>query len=60
MGPMVDIDLFVKELRARGHRVENVTSIPANAGGYELTVDGEVLDLSEAENLLASDEDASS
>lgn len=54
---MVDIDLLVQALRNKNHRVEDVTSVPANAGGgYEMTVDGVVLNLEEARTLLEADE----
>ncbi len=53
---MVDIDLLVQALRQQNHRVENVTSVPENAGGYELTIDGVVLNLEEARALLEADE----
>jgi hypothetical protein len=53
---MVDIDLLVQILKEQGHRVENVISVPENAGAYELTVDGNVLNLEEARQLLAEDE----
>jgi hypothetical protein len=49
---MVDIDLLVQALRQNNHRVEDVTSVPENAGGYEMTVDGVVLNLDEARALL--------
>jgi hypothetical protein len=53
---MVDIDLIVQTLRQRGHRVENVISVPDNAGEYELTVDGTILNLEEARSVLEQDE----
>ena len=53
---MIDIELLVQALRRHGHRVEDVTPTPANAGEYELTVDGEVLNLDEARALLEDDE----
>ncbi|WP_263382947.1 hypothetical protein [Granulicella arctica] len=53
---MVDIDLLVAALRAKNYVVENVTSVPENAGGYEMTVDGVVIDLEEARALLEADE----
>jgi len=52
---MVDIELLVASLRRMGHRVEDVTPVPENAGEYELTVDGAVLSLSEAEALLGNE-----
>jgi hypothetical protein len=53
---MVDIDLLVETLRSKGHRVEHVISVPENAGGYEMTVDGNLLNLEEARALLEKDE----
>jgi hypothetical protein len=53
---MIDIDLLVETLRKRGHTVEHVISVPENAGEYELTVDGNVLNLEEARAFLEQDE----
>jgi hypothetical protein len=53
---MVDIELLIQALRLKNHHVENVTSVPENAGGYEMTVDGTVLNLEEARALLESEE----
>jgi len=53
---MVDIDLLVEAIRKRGHRVENVIPVPENAGEYELTVDGNVLNFEEARRFLEEDE----
>jgi hypothetical protein len=53
---MVDIDLLVEALRNRGHRVEDVISVPENAGVYELTVDGTTLNLEQARTFLEADE----
>jgi hypothetical protein len=53
---MVDIDLLVEALRKRGHTVENVISVPENAGEYELTVDGNLLNLEEARTFLEENE----
>ncbi len=53
---MVDIELLTQALRRHGHTVVDVTPVPANAGDYELTVDGEVLNLEEARSLLETDE----
>ena len=52
---MVDIELLVASLRRMGHRVEDITPVPENAGEYELTVDGVVLSLGEAEALLGDE-----
>jgi hypothetical protein len=53
---MVDIDLLVEALRERGHSVEHVIPVPENAGVYELTIDGNALNLEEARALLEKDE----
>ena len=53
---MVDIDLIVQTLRQHGHRVEQVISVPDNAGEYELIVDGITLNLDEARQVLEEDE----
>jgi hypothetical protein len=53
---MIDIDLIVRALRARGHNVGNVISVPENAGEYEIYVDGSLLSLAEAVGLLEAAE----
>jgi hypothetical protein len=53
---MVDIDLLVSVLRKRGHTVETVIPVPENAGDYELSVDGVIMPLVEARQLLEQDE----
>jgi hypothetical protein len=50
---MYDIDLLVKVLKERGHSVETVFPVPENAGDFELSVDGKLLQLGEVERLLA-------
>ncbi len=55
---MVDTDLIVQQLRAYGHAVTHVMTVPNNAGIYEFTVDGNNLSLEEARDLLAADETA--
>lgn len=52
---MVDIDLLVKILRNNGHQVTDVVPVPENAGDFELNVDGELLTLQEARDLLEQD-----
>lgn len=52
---MVDIDLLATSLRRMGHRVDDVTPVPENAGEYELTVDGVVLAMAQAEELLGEE-----
>lgn len=53
---MVDIDLLVQVLRKRGHSVESVVRVPDNAGEYELLVDGNLIPLLEARQLLERDD----
>lgn len=53
---MADIDLLVQQLRRKGHSVQDVHSVPENAGEYELTVDGNQVNLEEARRLLELDE----
>ncbi len=53
---MIDIDLLLDQLRAQGHTVGHWRVLPANAGGYEIEVNGELLTLDEARELLAEDE----
>ncbi len=49
---MIDTDLIVKLLREHGHTVESVFHVPENAGQYEFAVDGALLSLAEARELL--------
>jgi hypothetical protein len=53
---MIDIDLIVQTLRQHGHRVDSVISVPENAGEYEFVIDGNILNLEEARQLLEQDE----
>jgi hypothetical protein len=53
---MVDIDLFVHELQKYGHTVGTVVSVPENAGGYELFVDGTLIPIEDARRILEEDE----
>jgi hypothetical protein len=53
---MIDIELIVEALRKHGHSVERVISVPENAGEYEFTIDGNILNLEEARSLLEQDE----
>ena len=55
---MVDIDLLVAQLRAKGHAVEHVHPVPSNAGDYEFTIDGVALNLEDARELLTRDVEA--
>jgi hypothetical protein len=54
---MVDIDLLVQNLRAKGHDVRDVHAVPADAGEYELTIDNEALNLEEARRVLELDDE---
>jgi hypothetical protein len=49
---MVDIDLLVKVLRRRGHTVQTVFPVPENAGEWELSVDGNLVTLEQAREIL--------
>ena len=52
---MVDTELIAHQLRERGHNVTGVTAIPSNAGEYEFHVDGTMLTLEQARELLESE-----
>ena len=54
---MIDTDLIVKLLRDHGHTVESVFHVPENAGEYEFSVDGTLLTLTEARQLLEREDD---
>jgi hypothetical protein len=53
---MVDTGLIAQELRARGYRVDDIISIPSNAGEYEFRVDDIDITLAEARALLENPE----
>lgn len=53
---MVDFETLANSLRKFGHKVERPMEIPANAGSFELMVDGKLLTLAEARGLLVSEE----
>ena len=53
---MIDTNLLVEQLRARGHAVGHVNKLPENAGEYEFEVDGNLLTLSETRALLDADQ----
>ncbi len=55
---MVDTELIASQLRTYGHAVTHIITVPNNAGIYEFTVDGKVLSLEEARDLLTADEAA--
>ena len=49
---MVDYDILVTSLEQRGFHVERVINVPSNAGTAELVVDGKLITLEEARQLL--------
>ncbi len=53
---MVDIDLLVSAIRKQGHTVQDVTSVPENAGDYEMLIDGTLYNLEQARRFLEEDE----
>jgi hypothetical protein len=52
----VDTNLIVTQLRDRGHSVGHTIPVPENAGSFEFEVDGGLLSLSQARELLEADE----
>jgi hypothetical protein len=54
---MIDTGLIADELRARGHKVEQVIPVPSNAGEWEFVVDGEILSLAETRALIELDQE---
>jgi hypothetical protein len=55
MKHFIDVELIAQTLRERGHEVGNIITVPDNAGEYEFEVDGELLSLVEARELLEAD-----
>ncbi len=55
---MLDIDLFVAQLRKNGHTVGHIIPLPENAGEYEFQIDGEMYTLAQARLLLEADQAA--
>jgi hypothetical protein len=55
MKDSIDTGLIVEVLRQGGHTVGHVIPVPANAGEYEFEVDGEVLSLQQARDLMEVD-----
>ena len=53
---MVDIDLILRELRAYGHVVEDMHHVSPDAGQYEMIIDGTVVNLEGARNILELDQ----
>jgi len=53
---MVDTGLLAERLRNRGHKVGSIFHVPENAGEYELDVDGDIITLAEARQLLEKDQ----
>ena len=54
---MIDTELLANALRAYGHTIGSTTKVPAGAGQWEFIVDGKLLTLEEARDLLAADEE---
>jgi hypothetical protein len=52
---MVDIDLLVQALRAQGHAIEDIHRVPPDAGEYEMIIDGKVVNLDGARQVLELD-----
>jgi len=52
----VDTNLISQALRDRGHTVGHIIPVPDNAGSFEFEVDGGLLSLAEARELLEADE----
>ena len=52
----IDISVLAQALRNQGHTVDHIIDVPANAGDLELTVDGTVLTLAEARQLLVDEQ----
>ena len=55
MKPSIDFDLIAKTLRDNGHNVGHIIPVPDNAGDFEFEVDGSLLSLAEARELLEAD-----
>jgi hypothetical protein len=51
----IDVDLIAKTLRDRGHAVGHIIPVPDNGGEYEFEVDGNLLSLTAARELLERD-----
>jgi hypothetical protein len=52
----VDTGLITQALRDQGHSVGHTIPVPDNAGSFEFEVDGGLLSLAEARELLEADE----
>jgi hypothetical protein len=55
MKHFIDVELIAQSLRDRGHAVGSIIAVPDNAGEYEFEVDGALLSLVEARELLETD-----
>ncbi len=53
---MVDFQVLIASLQAHGHTVERAIETPKDAGDAELIVDGRLLTLEEARQLLSDAE----
>jgi hypothetical protein len=52
MKQQIDIDLIAQTLRDHGHTVGHIIPVPDNGGEYEIEVDGNLITLDEARELL--------
>ena len=52
----IDIAVLAQAMRNQAHTVGQILEVPANAGDLELTVDGTVLTLAEARQLLVDEQ----
>ena len=50
---MVDYETLIASLQQRGHTVNHAIEVPSNAGTAELMVDGKLISLEEARELLS-------
>lgn len=53
---MIDFETLVTSLQERGYNVERIIEVPENAGKAELVVDGNLITLAEARQLLVDSE----
>ena len=53
---MVDYELLIASLQQRGFKAEHAIEVPSNAGTAEVMVDGKLISLEEARQLLTDTE----
>ena len=53
---MVDYETLIASLQQRGYKVNHAIEVPSNAGTAELMVDGKLISLEEARQLLVDAE----